>query len=334
MKKIAIGIDIGGTNTVFGAVDAEGKVYSESTLPTSNYPHYEDYPHYITDLASAIKRLLSSLEFEYELIGIGVGAPNAAYYRGTIERPANLWKFASGDEGREDSRIFPLADYLKLQFPMCQKVLITNDANAATLGEMMFGAARGMKDFIMATLGTGLGSGFVTGGEMIYGPDGMAGELGHLTMVRGGRECGCGLRGCLECYVSATGIKRTAFELMSEMRVASPLRDIPFNRLESLDIAKAAQAGDELAKEAFRRTGDILGQALAGMVATTTPEAIILFGGLAKAGEMIFEPTRKSLDENTMPSLRGKVKLLPSGVQDGNIAIMGAAALIWKECGE
>ncbi len=331
MKKIAIGIDIGGTNTVFGAVDARGKIFAESTLPTSNYPYYEDYPSYVTDLASAIKSLLSSLDFDYELVGIGVGAPNAAYYRGTIERPANLWKFASGNEGLEESRIFPLADYLKSQFPVCKYVLLTNDANAATIGEMMFGAAKGMKDFVVATLGTGLGSGFVAGGEMIYGPDGMAGELGHVNVVRNGRECGCGLRGCLECYVSATGIKRTAFELMCEMRVASPLRDIPFNKLESLDIAKAAAAGDEISIEAFRRTGEVLGRALADMVAVTTPEAVILFGGLAKAGEMIFTPTLKYMDENTMPSLRGKTKLLPSGVQDGNIAIMGAAALIWDK---
>ncbi len=332
MKKIAIGIDIGGTNTVFGAVDSTGKILAESAIKTTDYPYYEDYPTYVTDLSTAIKALLAKLDFEFDLIGIGVGAPNAAFYRGTIERPANLWKFASGDEGKEDSRIFPLADYLKSQFPSCQQVLITNDANAATIGEMMFGAAKGMKDFVVATLGTGLGSGFVAGGEMIYGPDGMAGELGHINVVRGGRECGCGLKGCLEAYVSATGIKRTAFELMAEMRGASPLRDIPYEKLESLDIAKAAATGDELALEAFRRTGEVLGEALASVIAITSPEAVILFGGLANAGELIFEPTRKYMEANTMPSLRGKTKLLPSGVKDGNIAIMGAAALIWKCC--
>ncbi len=315
---------------MFGVVGSDGDVLAEGTIPTSAYPYYEDYAKYVKDLATAIKELLKGLDFEYKLMGIGVGAPNAAFHRGTIERPANLWKFANGNEEYEESRIFPLAADLKIHFPECEKILITNDANAATIGEMMFGAAQGMEDFVVATLGTGLGSGFVAGGEMIYGPDGMAGELGHINMVRGGRECGCGLNGCLECYVSATGIKRTAFELMAHMRVASPLRDIPFNELESLDIAKAAEAGDEVALEAFRITGEMLGQALADVVHINTPEAIILFGGLAKSGEMIFAPTRKYLEENTMPSLRGKVKLLPSGVQNGNIAIMGAAALIWK----
>lgn len=213
---------------------------------------------------------------------------------------------------------------------MCEHVIITNDANAATIGEMMFGAARGMKDFVMVTLGTGVGSGFVAGGEMIYGPAGMAGELGHVNVVKGGRECGCGLRGCLECYTSAGGIKRTAFEVMADMRVASPLRDMSFNEMESLNIAQAAAAGDELALEVFRRTGKILGEALADVVAINTPEAVVLFGGLAKAGELIFEPTRHYMEEATIPVFRGKTKVLPSGVQDCNIAILGSGALVWQ----
>lgn len=330
MKKLSLGIDIGGTNSVFGVVDSSGEIFAEASIPTSKFLYFDDYPKYVEALAVGIKEMLATLDFEYQMIGIGIGAPNASFHKGIIDRPANLWKYRDGEVGSENARVFPLTKDLLAYFPECEVALITNDANAATIGEMMFGAARGMQDFVMVTLGTGVGSGFVAGGEMIYGPDGMAGELGHVNSVRGGRECGCGLRGCLECYTSASGIKRTAFEVMSELRVSSPLRDIPFNEMESLTIAKAAAAGDELAIETFRRTGEILGQALADVVATTTPEAIILFGGLAKAGDLIFKPTYKYMEENTIPVFRGKTKLLPSGVQDCNIAILGSAALVWK----
>ncbi len=330
MKKLVFGVDIGGINSAFGLVDKSGKIYAESVVPTSAYPHFENYSEYVERLATEMKAMLSTLDFEYELVGIGIGAPNATYHKGRIEQPANLWKFPDGVEGDESKRVFELVADLKIYFPNCESVFITNDANAATIGEMMFGAARGMKDFVVVTLGTGLGSGFVAGGEMIYGHDGFAGELGHVTVDRGGRECGCGRRGCLECYVSATGMRRTAFELMSSMRVDSPLRSVPYHKLDSLQIAQAAQAGDELALEAFRFTGEMLGRALADVMVLTSPEAIILFGGMAKSGELIFEPTRRYMEESMMANFRGKVKLLPSGVQDGNIAIMGAAALVWQ----
>ncbi len=332
MKKIALGIDIGGINSAFGVVDHTGTILAESVVSTAAYPNFDQYPAYVEALATAMKQLLATLDFEYELMGIGIGAPSATYNKGRSEYPANLWNFAEGAKGDESLRIFELVADLQGYFPECKHIYITNDANAATIGEMMFGAARGMKDFVMITLGTGLGSGLVAGGELICGHDGFAGELGHVVVERGGRECGCGLKGCLECYVSATGICRTVFDLMATMRVDSPLRNVPYNAMDSLQIYEAAQAGDELALEAFRVTGERLGRALADSMVYTTPEAFILFGGLAKAGDLIFEPTQKYMDENMIPCFKGKVKLLPSAIQDGNIAIMGAAALVWQKC--
>ncbi|MBQ5904228.1 MAG: ROK family protein, partial [Alistipes sp.] len=243
MKKLAIGIDIGGINTAFGLVDEQGEVYAESVISTRKYPFVEDYPTYVADLSEALHALCNELQFEYELVGIGIGAPNANIYSGMIEQPANLWKFNEQETNRDEQRrFFPLADDLSKAFGGV-KALITNDANAATIGEMVYGNAKGMKDFIMITLGTGLGSGFVSNGEMIYGHDGFAGEFGHVIVERGGRECGCGRKGCLEAYVSATGIKRTAFELMATMNDRSPLREIPFAEFDSAMISKAAEAG-------------------------------------------------------------------------------------------
>lgn len=330
MKKLAIGIDIGGINTAFGLVDEQGEVYAESVISTRKYPFVEDYPAYVKDLSEALHTLCNELQFEYELVGIGIGAPNANIYSGMIEQPANLWKFSEGETNRDEQRrFFPLADDLSKAFGGV-KALITNDANAATIGEMVYGNAKGMKDFIMITLGTGLGSGFVSNGEMIYGHDGFAGEFGHVIVERGGRECGCGRKGCLEAYVSATGIKRTAFELMATMNDRSPLREIPFAEFDSAMISKAAEAGDPIAKECFRLTGEYLGRALADAVTVTSPEAIFLFGGLAKAGKLIFEPTAHYMEENMMFAYKNKVKLLPSGIQGKNAAILGAAALIWQ----
>lgn len=329
MKRISFGIDIGGINSAIGIVDESGKIYAESVVPTKSYPYFDQYGEYVTALEVAMNGLLEGLDFEYELVGIGIGAPNASYMRGTIEQPANLWKYRG--EGDESQRVFPLVEDLRSRFGGCF-CAITNDANAATLGEMLFGAARGMRDFAVITLGTGLGSGFVAGGEMIYGAEGFAGEYGHVVVERGGRDCGCGRKGCLETYCSATGICRTAAELMATMREKSVLRDIPYNKLDSLQIAKAAAAGDVIACEAFRYTAEKLGMALADLISIFTPEAIILFGGLAKAGDILFEPTKRYMDENTFAPLRGKTKLLASGVQEGNIAVMGAAALVWKAC--
>ncbi len=330
MKKLAIGIDIGGINTAFGLVDERGDVYAESVISTRKYPYKEDYPTYIEDLSRALRTMLHSVDFEYELVGIGIGAPNANYHRGTIETPANLWKFRPEEtNGDETTRIYPLADDLSKAFGGV-KTLITNDANAATIGEMVYGNAKGMRDFVMITLGTGLGSGFVANGEMIYGHDGFAGEFGHVIVERGGRECGCGRRGCLEAYVSATGIKRTAFDLMAKMNTPSKLREIPFQDFDSAMISAAAAEGDPIALECFRYTGEMLGRALADVVTVTSPEAIFLFGGLAKAGKLIFEPTKWYMEENMLFAFKNKVKLLPSGIQSKNAAILGASALIWQ----
>ncbi len=330
MKKLAIGIDIGGINTAFGLVDERGDLYGESVISTRKYPHLEDYPLYVDELSRALRTLLHSLSFDYELVGIGIGAPNANYHRGTIETPANLWKFRKEETNRDEQRrIFHLAEDLSRNFGGV-KTLLTNDANAATIGEMVYGNAKGMRDFIMITLGTGLGSGFVANGEMIYGHDGFAGEAGHIVVERDGRECGCGRKGCLEAYVSATGIKRTAFELMATMSAPSRLREIPFAEFDAAMISSAAAEGDLVAQECFRYTGELLGRALADLVTITSPEAIFLFGGLAKAGKWIFEPTRHYMEQNMMFTFRNKVKLLPSGIEGKNAAILGASALIWQ----
>ena len=309
MKKLAIGVDIGGINTAFGLVDENGDLYAESVISTKKYPHVDDYPAYVEDLCQAMHALADSLSFEYELTGIGIGAPNANFHKGTVENPAD-------DIGRCFGGV---------------KVLVTNDANAATIGEMIYGNAKGMRDFVMITLGTGLGSGFVSNGEMIYGHDGFAGEFGHIIVERNGRECGCGRKGCLETYVSATGIKRTAFELMATMTAPSKLRDIAFADFDASMISAAAEQGDPVALEAFRYTGELLGRALADVVTVTSPEAIFLFGGLSKAGKLIFEPTQWYMEENMLFVFKNKVKLLPSGIQGKNAAILGASALIWQQ---
>ena len=331
MKKLSFGIDIGGINTAFGLVDEAGEIFGDSSISTCKFPNYDDYGPYIKTLCTAMQELLSTLEFEYEIVGIGIGAPNASYHSGCIEQPANLWKYQPNNVGlNEEDRIFCITRDVNAYFPKVKHIAITNDANAATIGEMIFGNAKGMNDFIMITLGTGLGSGFVSNGEMIYGHDGFAGEFGHVNVERGGRMCGCGRKGCLEAYVSATGIKRTAFELMATTNTPSELRDIPFSQFDSIMVSKAAKNNDPLALEIFRYTGEILGRALADVTTVTSPEAIILFGGLAKAGELIFEPTKRYMEENMMATFRNKVKLLPSGIQDKNTAVLGAAALAWQ----
>lgn len=330
MKKLAIGVDIGGINTAFGMVDENGDLYAESVVSTKKYPNFEDYAAYVDDLCTAMHAMADSLSFEYELVGIGIGAPNANFHKGTIEHPANLWRFSPKEANPDDARrIFPLAADIGRCFPGV-KVLMTNDANAATIGEMVYGNAKGMKDFIMITLGTGLGSGFVANGEMIYGNDGFAGEMGHVIVERGGRQCGCGRYGCLETYVSATGIKRTVFELMSKMNTPSKMRETAFEDFDASMISAAAKQGDPIAIEAFRYTGEMLGRALADVVALTSPEAIFLFGGLSKAGKLLFDPTQWYMEENMMPVFKNKVKLLPSGIQGKNAAILGASALIWQ----
>ena len=330
MKKLAIGIDIGGINTAIGLTDDEGNVYAELVVSTKKYPLVGDYPAYVDALCEAMRTIMNGISFDFTLAGIGIGAPNANYHAGTIEAPANLWKFADDDTDRNEARrIFHLADDIRSQFPDTP-VFVTNDANAATIGEMVYGNAKGMKDFVMITLGTGLGSGFVANGELIYGHDGFAGEFGHIIVERNGRQCGCGRRGCLETYVSATGIKRTAFELMATMTQPSELRNIPFAEFDSAMLSAAYDKGDPIAHEAFRVTGEMLGRALADVVVVTSPQAIFLFGGLAKAGDKLFDPVRKAMDENMLFVFKDKVKLLPSGIEGKNAAILGASALVWQ----
>ncbi|MCD8071937.1 MAG: ROK family protein [Alistipes sp.] len=315
MKKLAIGIDIGGTNTAFGLVDKEGEMYGESIISTKQYP---DFDQYIEELYIGIQNLIRQIDFPMELVGIGIGGPNANYYNGTIENAANLiW------EG-----VLPVVEKMKRFFPSIP-VIITNDANAAAIGEMVYGGAKGMKDFIVVTLGTGLGSGFVANGKLIYGHDSFAGELGHVIVNRTGRVCGCGRKGCLETYVSATGIKRTVFKLLADHLEDSEFRYITYNDLTAEMITKAALNGDPLAIEAYEYTGMLLGQALADAVTITSPEAIFLFGGLAKAGKYLIEPTRKYMEMHMLSNYRNKVKLLPSGLHGKNAAILGASALAW-----
>ena len=332
MKKLAMGIDIGGTNTAFGLVDEDGNVVAEGKISTEQFRYFDDYKPYINTLASAMKELIAS-QPECELIGIGIGAPNANIHTGRIETPANLWRFEDPTDPRPDSiRSFNFVEDLGKNFGGV-KVMITNDANAAAIGEMVFGNARGMKDFTMITLGTGLGSGIVCNGEMVYGNDGFAGEFGQIAVDsrETGRQCGCGRKGCLEAYVSATGIKRTAFELMATMTCDSELRTVPYDKFEAKMLSDAAAKNDPIALEAFERTGKTLGLALADLTAIQSPEAIILFGGLAHAGDYIMRPTHRYMEENQLAVFKGKVKLLMSGIQDKNVAILGGAALIWKQ---
>ncbi|MCD8173099.1 MAG: ROK family protein [Alistipes sp.] len=315
MKSLAIGIDIGGTNTAFGLVDPEGEMYGESIMSTKQFP---DFERYVEELYIGIQNLIRQLEFPVDIVGIGIGGPNANHFNGTIENAANIvWQ-----------GVVPVVDKMKRYFPTIP-VIITNDANAAAIGEMVYGGAKGMKDFIVVTLGTGLGSGFVSNGKLIYGHDSFAGELGHVIVNRTGRRCGCGRKGCLETYVSATGIKRTVFKLLADHTEESEFRYIAYNDLTAEMITKAALNGDPLAIEAYEYTGMMLGQALADAVAITSPEAIFLFGGLAKAGKYIFEPTRKYMEMHMLSNFQNKVKILPSGIDGKNAAILGASALVW-----
>lgn len=253
-----------------------------------------------------------------EIVGVGVGAPNGNYYNGTIENPPNLnWGLVNVKED--------IKKYINVP------VAVTNDANAAALGEMKFGAAKDMKNFVEITLGTGLGSGIVVNGELVYGHDGFAGELGHTNVKQNGRLCGCGNKGCLETYVSAPGIKRTVFKLLSIVKSESNLRDVSFNNLDSKIIYDAAREGDIIALEAFDYTARILGLALADTVAYLSPEAIILFGGLANAGDLIIAPVKHYMEENLFGAFKNKVKIIPSGLPEGDAAILGSSALIWHE---
>jgi glucokinase len=319
MNELTIGIDIGGTNTKFGLVDRTGTVLFQDRISTQQYEEINDY---VNALTAALTAALTSHGANYTLSGIGIGAANGNYYKGTIEHATNLkWK-----------GIIPLSDMLSKPFDV--PVLVTNDANAAAVGEMVYGAAKNMKDFIVITLGTGLGSGFVCNGQLVNGKHGIAGELGHTTVNYAGRYCNCGKRGCLETYVSATGIKRSVYKLLADHLEPSELRGISFDNLNTKMITEAAIRGDIIARAAYEYTGRILGIKLAETVVHTDPEAIFLFGGLSLAGDLIFKPTIKHMESNLMPLFRGKVKVLPSGLQNQSAPILGASSLVWHHLEE
>ena len=317
IKPYVVGIDLGGTNTVFWIDDARGNVLASNSIKTKL--HNDDLDKYIEELYKGLSKLIESSCGIERIKGIGVGAPNANYYTGNIEYAPNLpWK-----------GIVPFAKILSDKFGV--PVALTNDANAAAIGEMTYGAARGMKDFIMITLGTGVGSGIVANGQLIYGHDGFAGELGHVTMRRDGRLCGCGNKGCLETYTSATGVARTACEFLENRpNEDSLLRKIPMEQITSKDVFDAASAGDQLAKDVFSFTGEILGEAFADFIKFSSPEAFILFGGLAKSGDMLLKPLKKAMEDNLMPIFKNKVKVLFSEMKDADAAILGASALAWE----
>lgn len=297
MNKVAAGIDIGGTNTVFAWIDEAGKVLWRNSISTTTFSSAKEL------VAEVCHQLKESLEGT--AIGLGIGAPSANFYTGCIEHAPNLnW----GD-------IIPLQQYFEeeMQLP----AIVTNDANAAAIGEQVYGTAKGMKDFMMVTLGTGLGSGFVANGELIYGHDGFAGELGHTIIEPNGRTCGCGRKGCLETYASATGMQKTAMELSGREH-------------SSKEVAEAAERGEEWALKAFDMTAQKLGLALANSVAITRPEAIILFGGLAQSGDLLFGPTKRYMEENLLHNYQNKIPLLASALPQSDAAVLGASALVWK----
>lgn len=313
-RQIAIGIDIGGTNTKFGLVNHRGEILAKGSIKTEDYKQVEDF---IDALYSNIKPLIDETSVT-RLDGIGVGAPNANYYTGTIELAPNLpWK-----------GVVPFAEMMTKKFGVPCKM--TNDANAAALGEMMFGAARGMKDFIMITLGTGVGSGIVASGSLIYGHDGFAGELGHTVVKPGGRKhWSTGSEGSLEAYASATGIAITAKKFRAEFP-DSMLNQYPEENINSKTVHECALAGDPTAIEVFRYTGQKLGEALANFVMFSSPEAILLFGGVIKAGDFLLKPTKLHMERNLLAIFRSKVKLVFSELDEADAAILGASALVWE----
>lgn len=316
MKPYVMGIDIGGTNTVFGIVDARGVVIGSASIKTRKHSNIEDY---LDELHTEAMRLIEAIDAEGKINGIGIGAPNANYFTGMIEDGVNLpWPTP-----------IPLARMVSEKFGI--PVAVTNDANAAAIGEMTYGAARGLKDFIMITLGTGVGSGIVINGQVVYGHDGFAGELGHMIVKRNnGRLCGCGRTGCLETYCSATGVARTAREFLEIRSEPSLLRNLDMDQITSKDVYDAAMSGDKLAKDVFEYTGKILGEAMADMVVFSSPSAFILFGGLAKSGELLLKPLRNALELNLMPIFKGKTKILLSELKEADAAVLGASALGWE----
>ena len=318
-QDLVIGIDVGGQTTKCGIVDARGTVLAQTVIRSDETTDAEVF---IASLAEALNHIIAEAGVEGRIRGIGVGAPNGNYYTGTIEFAPNLkWTLAG-------SKIIPFAKMLSAQMNGIP-VSLTNDANAAAVGEMTYGAARGMKNFIMITLGTGVGSGNISNGEVVYGHDGFAGELGHTCAVRhNGRACGCGKSGCLEAYCSAIGVARTAREWLEMTDEPSELRSL--DKITSKDVYEAAKDGDKLALKIFEYTGRILGEKLADFIEFSAPEAIVLFGGLARSKEFLTEPILTAMNANVLPLWRDKVKLVYSSLKESDAAILGASALAWE----
>ena len=320
MKPYVIGLDLGGTNSVFGIVDARGEIKATTAIKTGGFASAEEY---VDASVEALQPIIEQVGGIDKIKAMGIGAPNANYYTGTIEFAPNLpWA--------HDTKV-PLAKMFSDRLEGIP-VAMTNDANAAAIGEMVYGVARGMKNFIVITLGTGVGSGIVVNGQLLYGSDGFAGELGHVTMVRGeeGRKCGCERTGCLEAYCSATGVARTAREMLAKTDRPSLLREMDPEKITSLDVSIAAGKGDELAKEIYEFTGNMLGEACADFAAFSSPEAFIFFGGMVKAGELIMKPIREAYDRHVMNIFRGKAKFLISGLDGASAAVLGASAVGWE----
>lgn len=316
-KPYVIGLDLGGTNSVFGIVDRRGTIVATTSVKTQEQ---NDVEVYVDNCCTALKKIIEEVGGIEKIQAMGIGAPDANYYTGIIDNPANLpWK---GE--------IPLAKMFsdRLGIP----VALTNDANAAAIGEMAYGAAKGMKNFIMITLGTGVGSGIVVNGQVVYGSDGFAGELGHVIVDKSSeaRSCGCGRKGCLETYCSATGVARTAKMIVSSSERPTLLRNIPLDEITSMDVAIAAGQGDEVAKEIFEYTGKILGEACADFAAFSSPEAFIFFGGLTKAGDLLMDPIKKAYDENVLFLYKNKAQMIVSELDDAGAAVLGASALGWE----
>lgn len=319
IKPYVIGLDLGGTNSVFGIVDARGEIKATTAIKTQGYDTVEDYVDACVDALQVIIDQVGGIE---TIKAMGIGAPNGNYYNGTIEFAPNLSWAHDG--------VVPLAKMFSERLGGIP-VGLTNDANAAAVGEMTYGVARGMKNFIVITLGTGVGSGIVINGQLVYGCDGFAGELGHVTMVReGGRMCGCGRLGCLECYCSATGVARSAREFLEKSQEPSLLREMDPAKITSLDVSIAASKGDALAKRIYEFTGDMLGKACADFAAFSSPEAFIFFGGMTKAGDLIMKPIEKSYNDNVLKIFKGKAKFLVSGLDGSSAAVLGASAIGWE----
>ena len=318
LKPYVIGLDLGGTNSVFGIVDSRGEIKATTAIKTQGYDNVDDY---VNACVNALEPIIEQVGGIEQIKAMGIGAPNGNYYNGTIEFAPNLsW----GHDG-----IVPLAAMFKERLGI--PVALTNDANAAAIGEMIYGVARGMKNFIVITLGTGVGSGIVINGQLVYGCDGFAGELGHVIVRReNGRPCGCGRKGCLETYCSATGVARTARELLATTEQPSLLRELNPEDITSLDVAIAAGKGDKLANEIYEFTGRMLGEACADFAAFSSPEAFIFFGGMTKAGDLIMKPIEKAYDENVLKIFKGKAKFLVSDLEGSSAAVLGASAVGWE----